>query len=937
MTLAAPLAAVSLALKRMWSRRLMTVLLLVGLTVAAAIPAALPMYSNAATARLLVEQEFASFNYRPPFAHLYWYAASLSEPVGWDDVAEADTLLSQRLVDQQLPASFSTSFVDTIVFDLRDPARPLDADGFGNRAFGALGDFEQRAELVDGRFPQVRSDGVIEVAIAESLTAADDADDATALRLGDRFEALDPRATPEDPAEPAEAVVVGVWRPADPDDPRWIMLPEHLETRLIAPRAVITEQLSALRPDVIRNAAWYAILDPSRLTTDDVAPFLNEAQATTATAERLLPGVDVVQSPVAGFEEFRQQTEVLVRRLIAYSVPALGLLLLFTLVLVALVTDERRNELAVLHSRGVPRRRLLAQITVEALIVSTLALVLAIPLARWLARTIGRSSTFLDLGSDAAPLTVVMSRPVWVLLGAILIGAVVLQVLPAWRAAGATTASHDEWATRATRRPWWQRTGLDLAVIAIAGLTVYQFAGRQPDTTRSIVADPLLVVLPALAALAVGLVILRITPLLLDGAARLASLSNSTVALIAARRAARSPGTTNIPLLLLVVTVSSAIFTASLARTLDVQLYDEEFHRLGADWVAQELNSHLRPNVQGAPLPRNLAPLDEYMAIDGVAAVSRVGRYSARVAASEDGPATAVSFVGVDPDKFAEIAFFRDDFTSRETIPDLMGVLSEVPEAIIVSPDLGASVGDELVLTTSMDGDTVETRGVVAGVVDGFPAWSPDGEPLVVGRLDQQFLHVTDPGGYRVWMRLEPGLSSDQLGEIGRQLDELRPMFLNESPIVSVATVQAEPTRQGAFGVLTAGFIASLLVSMLGFFFASVYEVRRATAELGTLQALGLAPRKVAGVVVLELGAVMAVGTVGGVVTGSLLASRLIDRMLGDSGLSTTPQLIIELDQTIRWTVIGLIALLFGAIALVLVYVLRRMRIFQALKLGETR
>jgi len=122
---------------------------------------------------------------------------------------------------------------------------------------------------------------------------------------------------------------------------------------------------------------------------------------------------------------------------------------------------------------------------------------------------------------------------------------------------------------------------------------------------------------------------------------------------------------------------------------------------------------------------------------------------------------------------------------------------------------------------------------------------------------------------------------------------------------------------------------------MMGFFFATMFRVRMSAVELGALQALGMPPRRVAGVVVIELGILMTFGLAAGVLTGWQMSRWLIVRLVGDSGLTATPPLLAEIDEPAVWGLILLLTGLFLVTAAALVLVLRRMRVFEALKLGE--
>ena len=915
------MTSVRIALIRLKARPVLSVLLLIGLSTAITIPMAIPIYSDAATARVLSEQDFQDIGYRPPFAYLFFYSTDLAQPVDWEDVAEVDDYLrSEGLGELGLPIDFATAFVDTRPLQLRQGS---DETGLGTVSLAALDDFADRAEIVSGRLPTHGADGEpIEIVIPLALAQE------TGLEVGDAADAYDPEADITDPLQSVQLTVVGTWVPKDQADARWIIAPDRLGNRVFVDHSVITGQLSPVKPDLIRTAAWYALMDGSSLTAGDVDPLIANATNVLDEASRLLPGISRTIDPIGGLLEFREARDSLARRLVSYAVPTLGLVLVFVMLAVSLTTNERRAELAVLRSRGASRAQLLGQVGVESALVAAGASLIAIPFSLGVASLMGSADTFLGLGARE-PLAVQLTSPALRVGLLVALASLALQVLPVWGAARATVVTHDELAMQATRRPWWQRSSLDLIVIVVVVVVGYQLLSNEPELGSSL-ADPTIILLPAVVALAVGLIVLRLLPPVFELLARGLRHTSSVTWLVALRRAARSPGSSHVPLLLLVVTVGLAIFTASLAETLDLQLVDEAYHQVGADWSVYEADSASEPKVFGLPIgPRRLASIEVFEAIPGIDRATRVGRFTARLSTPNE-PVIPVTFFGVDRDSFSDVAFYRSDYASAGSVPDAIALLGSAPEAILVHPSLGLTRGDVVEADISIEGSTLETRFVVAGTLDQFPTWYPDEDsPLVVGNLDQVFLQTGGPALYRVWL-------SNDTPAPGR-LDTDISLIETVSPIPAIEETMTAPARQGVFGLLTIGFIGAVFLSMMGFFFATMFRVRMSAVELGALQALGMPPRRVAGVVVIELGILMAFGLAAGVSTGWQLSRWLIVRLVGDSGLVATPPLLAEIDHPAVWGLIALLAGLFLVTAVALVLVLRRMRVFEALKLGENQ
>ena len=83
--------------------------------------------------------------------------------------------------------------------------------------------------------------------------------------------------------------------------------------------------------------------------------------------------------------------------LYAFSIPILGLILVFISLVANLTVGQQRNEIAVLRSRGGTAVQVLGIAALEALVLSAVALALGWPLGLVFAQAIGRARSFLEL------------------------------------------------------------------------------------------------------------------------------------------------------------------------------------------------------------------------------------------------------------------------------------------------------------------------------------------------------------------------------------------------------------------------------------------------------------------------------------------------------------------------------------------------------------
>jgi putative ABC transport system permease protein len=158
-----------------------------------------------------------------------------------------------------------------------------------------------------------------------------------------------------------------------------------------------------------------------------------------------------------------------------------------------------------------------------------------------------------------------------------------------------------------------------------------------------------------------------------------------------------------------------------------------------------------------------------------------------------------------------------------------------------------------------------------------------------------------------------------------------------DAPLEEIAAEQRRPERQGLFGVLSVGFLAAALLTVLGFLLYAFFSFRRRFIELGILRAIGLSAGQMTTFLAWELAFLILLGAAAGTGLGAWVSYLFIPYLQVGAGQSAhIPPYVVA----IAWPDIIRIYALFGGLFVValavLVVLLMRMKIFQAIKLGET-
>ena len=463
---------------------------------------------------------------------------------------------------------------------LHDDARPhikLVAGSFPSSS-------TKRLRTVDRRIPELpQMKDVPLIPIALSTTTARQ----LRLHVGERAifwpdpTDIDVQRLPSRDQQPLAVEVSGLFAVRDPEAPFWfsdptldvpeVQVTQDVESRSVFGQALVSADqyatvLAATSPLPLEYEYRYYLeatrFDAGRLGGLSAAATQIEARYAGAGPHERRVEIGL-GSVLDRYRASRSQAETLL------AVAAIGLLacaLANLGLLGALSYDRRRRETGVSRTRGAsPLQMLIAQAAEGVLIAAPAALlgwavaVLAIrargsSLSAWLAIAIVTGTVLLLLAAIAG---IARGSP--------------------------TPAGRDDIVlARLSRR----RLALEGLVVVAAGLGVYLLRRRGLDGSGPGAAghfDPYLAAVPVLLGLACGIVALRLYPFPVAAAARLARRGRGLAIHLGLSRAARQPEITFAPLLVLLLALAIATFSAGMLSTLEQGQSRTGWRAVGAD------------------------------------------------------------------------------------------------------------------------------------------------------------------------------------------------------------------------------------------------------------------------------------------------------------------------------------------------------------------
>jgi hypothetical protein len=655
-----------------------------------------------------------------------------------EELAHVDEVISRQVrrilgwTDGELARVFRSG-----TFDL--DVQVAEAGATDLAVFAAADRLEQHAAIVEGAWPATGGDPV-EVAVSSAVA------DALGLGVGDEL-SLANRAGED---RTVDLRIVGRWEPNDTADPYW--LGDELELTGVSQGASFTVHgpLVVTADDMVERVAtgrldmsWRALPAFDNLALEDVRWMRSDAAALERRIGNEL-GSGSFFSVTTGLPSVlagADRSLLVSRSGVLVLTIQFAVLSAYALVLVAgLLVEQRRVETALLRSRGASA----GNVAWMAFLEGVLLVVPAALAAPWIA--LGALRLFDAVGPLAAVGVRIEPRVEGMALlvaGGAGLACLVGLVVPAF-ASGSGLAAVRQTMARQANRTLAQRLGLDMALVILAGVGLWQLRAYGAPLTAtvrgSVGLDPLLVAAPAIGLLAGAILALRIVPLVAEVGERLLGTRRGLVAPLGARQLARRPLRYTRSALLLMLAAALGIFAAT---------YGTTWSRSQTDQAAYQAGGDLRLDISSFPDLPLWAFGAAYAGVPGVERAMPVVTDDFDVS----GQATSGRLLALDAAAMTDVVDAR---------PDLLGGLSLDQAAAALAPDL------EDLAPLPIPGEPVALGIGVDTSLANFPTQGADGvmmflgplpETLGVGRVSVAvrdaagLLHVFAAGGLQAGIR----------------------------------------------------------------------------------------------------------------------------------------------------------------------------------------
>jgi putative ABC transport system permease protein len=939
----------AIAFKRLSNRIWLTLLSIMGVTLAVGLVVGIPVFAKAMSFVMLREELnwLAETVRYPPFSLRVYVtpssenALSLKEIGAWSDrfreAIEAESGLSTISQNRQMET------VGLLVRTRDEVTRqgPPNTTVYQDTRVTIAPGIGSKMTILDGEPLDARASSETDLDIWIHYTAAEQA----GFFSGDKYQLYDARRRVAVPIR-----IAGIWTETDRLDPFWFQNSDRkLQKALLVREDDYQNTLEPIFERQLRLISWYLLLDHGQLTPTNMREHADGLRTGQKLVWQYLPDLEIDSPLLEALDIALKRESDLTILMFVLGVPVMGSLLYFLSLISTITARWQQRETAIMASRGLRRGQLLIVNIVESTVIIGLGLPLGVLAGTQLARVMGYTASFMQF-TWRAPLPVSPTALNVPLLVAALSALLLARLWPVLRSTRTSVVMHEQRRARAPQRPFWQRAYIDFLLLipvvyayrrlSDVGTLVPQVMTGETPTTR----DPLLFLVPALFTLALSLLLVRLFPVLMRIGDGLSALGRQTAPYLAFRQLARQSSQYTSALLLVITSLSLGGFMASLAASLNNWVQDQVYYAVGADVFIKQMYNPVY--LMEAMIPSDgawMMPVESYLQVPGVTRAARVGMYRSTIYLSSYDSLKA-TFLGVDRLDVPSVLFFRPDF-ANESLGGLTNLLASREDAVLLSErimemgqfEVGDKVPVKVVLVDLFDTEvSLKTDFTIVGSYKYFPTVYEQNQEQtgIIGNLDFVFSQIGGPELHDTWLKIAPDADKD---ELVANVEAMK-VFIQDwvEAREEIAQERASAENVGVFGTLTLGFLAAAAFSGIGLLIYNYASLQERLFRFTILRAVGLSLWQVVSQVTIEYIVLMIYGVAGGAAIGAWASKLFIPFFqAADENVLCPPTLI----PIIAWDDIGRIS---GAFVVVLIMaqiaviaaVLRK-GVFQALRMGD--
>ncbi|MCQ2519310.1 MAG: FtsX-like permease family protein [Lachnospiraceae bacterium] len=927
-------------LQKMWHKKWMNVCLLLGCILLTATVVSFPIYRSAAYDRML-NDEFENYTIsQGKWAALVYGNVSVKKETGGGTIKKMDDFPKYFYDTMGVKEKETFFLINLTSLKISSETKRKDGQGLTAR-LGAINNMPEHATILSGEMYSdtgVTEDGAIECVVSQSCLIN------LGVLVGEYFTYDDLRYKN---GELIRMYVTGVFDAADNSGYFWQTKPEALNDMLLCNPDVFRERFTG------DNASKFSLVSSVSVLFDYQDLKASDVERISKLTDYLYKESSyrsVLKEPayLDVFASYNIRVSRISTTLLILQIPILAMLATFLFMISSQMYEMEKNEISVIKSRGSSKGQIILLYLYQGLFITITGGILGLPLGALFAKMLGSTRNFLEFDLSET-LNVAYTKESFIYLCAAVFVCLLSIVVPSIKHSKVSIVKLKQ-SKAAKRKAWWEKLFLDIILLGVSIYGYYSFNKNGGNLSNTVLEgeslDPLLYISSSVFILGAGLFFLRIQPYIVRLIYLIGKNHWGPASHVSFMENIKNGRKQQLIMLFLIMTISLGMYHATVARTILENAIDNTEYLAGTDVIIKENWVELADRYGVSTGDYVVPNYSKYNSMEAAQMHTKV-IFDDKASIKQSGNEMLfVTVMGINTKEFGTQTMVDRSLLDKNYY-EFLNDLAVVEDGVLLSKNFqtiyGYKEGDSI---TFYNNKKKYAIGTVIGFVDYFPGYSAtenglnaDGTAytkdnfLIVSHYD----YLVSKWGttpYEVWIKLvEDAKEIDVYNWIVDNNVEVS-KYVNK--ISKMESTLSDPLLQGTNGVLTMGFVVTIVLCAVGYLIYWVMSIRERELIFGVLRATGLHKSEIMTMLINEqifCGLFSVLAGIGiGKLTSTLFVPILQQAYASQDQALPMKLIMVASDMYRLYAVIGLVMLLALG---VLAAILSRMNVTKALKLGE--
>ena len=834
-------------LQKLVSKKWMNLCLLLGSVLLIATVVSFPLYQAAAYDRML-QDVFRNYQAQEGDWPAYFEMNAASQKdKGGKTITKMENILGKISGDLGVTPKMQVYYYSLTQTMMASTMNRSDVGNISVR-LSCMSDLDQHAKMLSGDMYSesgLNEEGEIEVVVSQAGLVN------LKVLVGESFEFTDLKNAE---GKKIRLKVVGVFDKADAGDVYWRVDPDQMDLILLMQPELFREMFTGDNAGkYTMNCSYFPIFEYEDITAAKMNGILEKVKYTVEEG----PYKSTIRQPafLDLMENYAKKQGRIQATLVILQIPVLIMLGAFLFMISGQMYDMERNEISVIKSRGSSRAQIFRLYLYQSFFLTCVGGVLGVPLGTLFSRILGSSRNFLEFEATSNLQIVYTREALYYTLGAML-ATLLIMTLPAIRHSKISIVNLKQ-QKALKKKSWWEKIFLDIILLGVSGYGYYSFSKNTDNLAANVLKgeplDPLLYISSSLFIMGLGLLFLRLQPYLIQLVYLCGKKFWKPASYASFMENQKNGRKQQFIMLFLIMTISLGMYHATVARTILQNAVDNVEYLDGADVILKEVwsDNSSASSESGDSAFRYFEPdVTKYNTMDFAQGYAKVIYDTNAYIAKSGNSRQTITLMGIHTKEFGTNTSMPAGLNEK-SYHEYLNELAVEEKGILVSENFKTKLGYKI-------GDTVEYKdnkdnkasGVIVDFVSYWPGYSPthtvinpDGEPettdeyLLIAHYNalRQTWGVTP---YEIWISMKDGYSAQDVYQWVEENNLHLTKYVNKA--TDMEDTMSDPLLQGTNGVLTMGFIVTLLLCAVGYLIYWVMSIKSREMIFGVLRACGM-------------------------------------------------------------------------------------------------